>query len=86
MVDYRSCIVPDIKLRKKVYVWVAYSPKPPYLPVEIASTADELAQKCGVAYSTIMSSWWRYQKGKANRSRFHKVKVGYDLAWEGADG
>lgn len=83
MFDYRTCIVPDLKLRKKVYVWVAYSKKPPYLPVEIASTADELARKTGVSESTIRSCWWRYQHGQQKSSPYHKVKVGYDLTWEG---
>ena len=55
------------------YVWVAYSNKPPYLPVAVADTAKELAAIAGVSCSTVRGCWMRYQQGQCRRTRYHKV-------------
>lgn len=55
------------------YVWVAYSNKPPYLPVAVADTAKELAAALGISRSTIAASWGRYRRGERRRTRYHKV-------------
>lgn len=74
LADY---IVPDVPFsRNSIYVWVAYQNEPPYLPIAIANTSNELAQKCGVSQYAIRSSWSRYSRGKAERAKYCKVKVG----------
>ena len=55
------------------YVWVAYSNKPPYLPIAVADTAKELAAIIGVSGSNVRCCWLRYRLGKIRRTRYHKV-------------
>lgn len=55
------------------YVWIAYSNRPPGLPVAVADTAKELAAIIGVSCSTVRGCWMRYQRGKCLRTRYHKV-------------
>lgn len=81
MINYKDCIVPDIKLRNKIYVWVAYAKEPPHLPIALADTPEKLAEKVGVSESTIRCSWWRFCNGKTKRSLYHRVKTGFDLNW-----
>lgn len=83
MFDYNACLVPDIKLRMRIYVWVAYGKEPPYLPIAVADTPWELAKAAGVSPSTVKSTWNRFQRGELKRSRFWKIKVGYDLLENG---
>lgn len=79
MIDYRDCIVPCRHFtRSEIYVWVAYSSEPPYLPIAIATTAEELAKKMNVTPSTIFSCWRRYQAGILKSTKYHRVKVGID--------
>lgn len=75
--SWKDYIVPYVPFsRNDIYVWVAYQNKPPYLPIAIASTADELSQKIGVSKNTIKSSWSRYVRGKSAKTKYHRVKVG----------
>lgn len=76
MINWRDCIVPDIKLRNRVYVWVAYSKQYPYLPVAVADTAAELADIVNTTESNIKSEWYKYQHRKTKKSRYHRVKTG----------
>lgn len=78
MINWKDCLIPDIKLRNRVYVWVAYSEKPPYLPVAVAETEKELAELIGISVGTIEKSWYRYRHGESKKSRYHRVKVGYE--------
>lgn len=80
MIDWKDCIVPAGREYKRLdlYVWVAYDRNPPYLPIAIARTADELSRTLGVSRNTIESLWSKYNKGILKRSRFHRVKVGLD--------
>lgn len=57
------------------YVWVAYSNKPPYLPVAVADTAKELAAIIGVSCSNVRGCWMRYHRGKLRQTRYHKVTI-----------
>lgn len=82
MFDYHNCIVPDIKLGKRIYVWVAYAKEPPYLPIAVEDTPEKLAQKIGVSESAIRISWWRFRHGRAKKSRYYRVKTGFDLNWQ----
>lgn len=80
MIDYRDCIVPVRQFaRREIYVWVAYSSKPPYLPIACEKTPEELARKIGVSVWTLWSCWGNYRRGKTKHSRYHRVKVGADL-------
>lgn len=75
--NWKDYIVPYVPFsRNDIYVWVAYWDKPPYLPIAIASTVDELSQKVGVSKNTIKSSWSRYVRGKSAKTKYHRVKVG----------
>ena len=51
---------PATQLPPSRYLWVAYQKEPPYLPVAVADSAQELN---------------RYQHGKLRHSRFHRVRV-----------
>ena len=55
------------------HVWVAYSNRPPGLPLAVADTAKELAAIAGVSCSTVRGCWMRYQRGQCRRTRYHKV-------------
>ena len=56
-------------------VWVAYSTKPPYLPVAVADTAEQLAALLGVHRTTVAACWRRYCKGQARRTCYHRVPL-----------
>lgn len=79
MINWKDCIV---KIGQKKpsnaipYVWIAYESKPPYLPVAIADSAEELSKEINVSCSTIISQWNRYVRGNVIKTRYHKVKVG----------
>lgn len=57
------------------YIWVAYSKKPPYLPIAAADSAEDLAKKCGTSKSNILSIWCRFRHGQLPSSRFYRVKA-----------
>ena len=77
MINWRDCIVPDIKLRNHVYVWVAYSKDYPYLPIAVADTAQKLADMTGTTKQTVISAWCHYKNGATESTRYHRVKTGY---------
>lgn len=55
------------------HVWVAYSGKPPYLPIAVADTAKELAREVRVSVETVRTGWCKYCRGQRKRTRYHKV-------------
>lgn len=57
------------------YVWIAYTGRPPYLPVAVADTSRELAALMGVSRATIAGCWLRYRRGLCRRTRYHKVAL-----------
>ena len=82
MINWRDCIVPDIKLRNHVYVWVAYSKDYPYLPIAVADTAQKLADMTGTTKQTVISAWCHYKNGAKNRESVAHSSVcslGYDI-------
>lgn len=60
------------------YVWVAYSKDPPYLPVAVAETSKDLAEKVGTTKNVVDSAWSHYKKGFTKTCRFHRVKIDED--------
>ena len=60
------------------YVWVAYSREPPYLPVAVADSAEDLARLVGTSRGVVQSDWSRYRSGKKRTSRYHRVAVGQE--------
>lgn len=57
------------------YVWVAYSDKPPYLPVAVADSASKLAAQVGTTTNTVESCWSKYRAGKIQRSSYQRVHI-----------
>lgn len=80
MINWRDCIVPikHTYKRNDLYVWVAYDKNPPYLPIAIAQTTEELGVAVNVNPATIRSVWSKYQRGIIESSNYHHVKVGLD--------
>lgn len=56
-------------------VWVAYEKKSPHLPVCVADSAEELAERMGVSVSTVCSAWSRFWRGQAKSTRYAMVFV-----------
>lgn len=56
-------------------VWMLLSDPVLQLPVIIADSSKELAEKCGVKKSTIDSSYSRYKHGEKVYSRYIKVLI-----------
>lgn len=54
-------------------IWVGYAKEKPRLPVAIADSAEELAERMGVTVSTVVSSWSRYWRGLAKSTRYAMV-------------
>lgn len=59
-------------------VYVAYDPRPPYLPVAVADSPSELAWLTGASRNTISSMICRFQKGELTRSRYIAVEIEED--------
>lgn len=59
--------------RKKKCVWMAVSEEPPYLPIAVADTAEELAQIVGVHPGTVIQQNSKWENGKVqNKNAFRK--------------
>lgn len=54
-------------------IWIAYGKRPPYLPVAVADTVDELAEMMGTSRNTVYSTWSKYKAGKLKKCRYCKV-------------
>ncbi len=71
-----DCMIPDMpKPKKRDYVWIAYSAEYPYLPIEIASSARELAKAVGVEACSVISEASRLAHGKKERTRYARVLI-----------
>ena len=68
---------PEEKVEKELpdYVWVAYSDKPPYLPVAVADSASRLAALVGTTTNNVESCWSKYRTGKIQRSAYQRVDI-----------
>lgn len=77
LINWKDCIVPEKPFnRNDIYVWIAYQKHKPHLPIAIADSSRELAQKIGVDASTVRSCWEKYQSKKCKNTRYHRIKVG----------
>lgn len=62
-----------MKAKQLTCVWIAYARRPPYLPVAVADTVDELAEMMGTSKNTVYSTWSKYKAGKLKKCRYCKV-------------
>ena len=65
-------------------VWVGYAKEKPRLPIAIADSAEELAERMGVTVSTVMSAWSRFWRGKSKSTKYAMVFI--DKEDENAEG
>ena len=56
-------------------VWMLVSDDKYELPLAIADTAKELAERCNVSIHTVISNFTRYQRGEYKKSKYLCVKV-----------
>jgi hypothetical protein len=54
-------------------IWVGYEKKKPRLPVAIADSDKELAERMGVTVSTVRSAWSRYWRGLSKSTKYAMV-------------
>lgn len=71
MINWKDCMQID----RREYVWVAYSNKHPFLPIAVASTAQELADTLGVSRGCIESLNSKFRHGKVKRARYARVLI-----------
>lgn len=71
-----DCMIADTpKPKKQDYVWIAYSADYPYLPIDIASSARDLAKAVGVEECSVRSEASRLAHGKKERTRYARVLI-----------
>lgn len=63
-------------MKNSDFVWVAYSSKPPFLPIAVADSAVEMASLVGTNENCVRSTWSHYVSGRKPHSRYHKVRIG----------
>ena len=54
-------------------IWVGYAKEKPRLPVCVADSAEELAERMGVTVSTVTVSWSRFWRGLTKSTRYATV-------------
>lgn len=59
-------------------IWTAYSIRPPYVPVAVAGTVEELSEMIGVDVTTILTgcATWRHGRRCACRYRVTRFDGG----------
>ena len=56
-------------------IWIGYAKEKPRLPVCVADSAEELAERMGVSVSTVCSAWSRFWRGQSKSTRYAMVFV-----------
>lgn len=67
-------------------VWVGYAKAKPNLPVCVADSAEELAERMGVTVSTVVTSWSRFWRGLAKSTRYAMVFIDNDNEGQNVEG
>ncbi len=57
------------------FVWVGYDSSPARLPIAIASTSGELANKMGVTAGAVETTWSKYRHGKLKTTKYAMVFI-----------
>lgn len=56
-------------------IWIGYAKEKPRLPVAIADSAEEMAERMGVTVSTVTVAWSRFWRGLTKSTRYAMVFI-----------
>lgn len=63
------------------YIYIAYSREPPYLPIAVGDTAQELAKQIGKSRGCVASMIRKYELGEVKKSIYMRVFVEDETCW-----